>query len=133
MSSTTPAPAGDDVRSLPSRPSLEFEHKRAKALLRQLCAGDPDALARARVRHPAIDASHPETIALADAQLIAAREYGFTSWPRLVRYFETLAPEPVPRRDLEDHGGLDAWVRTLLIEHRERRVSAGRRNGSSIN
>jgi hypothetical protein len=126
MSSNTPAPAGDDVRSLPSRPSLEFEHKRAKALLRQLCAGDPDALARARVRHPAIDASHPETIALADAQLIAAREYGFTSWPRLVRYFETLAPEPVPRRDLEDHDGLDAWVRTLLIEHRERRVSAGR-------
>lgn len=25
---------------------------------------------------------------LADAQLVIAREYGFTSWPRLVRYFE---------------------------------------------
>ena len=126
MSSTRPAPAGGNVRPLPSRPSLEFEHKRAKALLRQLRAGDPDALARARVQHPAIDASRPEVIALADAQLIAAREYGFTSWPRLVRYFETLPSEPVPRRDLEDRDGLDAWVRSLLIEHGERRISAAR-------
>jgi len=126
MSSTKPVPAGGDVRPLPSRPSLELEHKHAKALLRQLRAGDPDALARARVRHPSIDVSRPETIILADAQLIAAREYGFMSWPRLVRYFETLAPEPVPRRDLEDRDGLDAWVRSLLNEHRRRRISAGR-------
>lgn len=126
MSRTTPAPLGDDVRSLPSRPNLEFEHKRAKALLRQLRAGDFHALARARVRHPALDASRLETIALADAQLIAAREYGFTSWPRLVRYFETLALDPVPRRELEDREGLDAWVRSLLIEHSKRRISAGR-------
>jgi hypothetical protein len=126
MSSTNPASSGGDVRPLPSRPNLEFEHKRAKALLRQLRAGDPDALARARVRHSSVDASHPESIALADAQLIAAREYGFTSWPRLVRYFETLAVEPVPRWDLEERNGLEAWVRSLLIEHRERRISAGR-------
>jgi hypothetical protein len=26
-------------------------------------------------------------IQLADAQLVIAREYGFTSWPKLVRYF----------------------------------------------
>lgn len=126
MSSTKAAPVGGDVRPLPSRPSLELEHKRAKTLLRQLRAGDPDALARARARHRAIDASRPNTIALADAQLIAAREYGFTSWPRLVRYFETIEHGLVPRRELEDRAGLDAWVHTLVVEHRERRVSAAR-------
>ena len=36
------------VRPLPPRPNLEFEHKEAKALLRQLRAGDPEAIARAR-------------------------------------------------------------------------------------
>lgn len=127
MSSTRAAPVGGDVRPLPSRPSLELERKRAKTLLRRLRAGDPDALALARARHPAIDASRPDTIALADAQLIAARDYGFTSWPRLVRYFETIEQGLVPRRrELEDRAGLDAWVRSLLIEHRDRRVSAGR-------
>jgi hypothetical protein len=126
MSSTNAAPVDGDVRPLPSRPSLELEHKRAKTLLRQLRAADPDALARARARHPAIDASRPDTIVLADAQLIAAREYGFTSWPRLVRYFESIEHAPVRRRELEDRAGLDAWVRSLVIEHRQRRVSAAR-------
>ena len=126
MSSTNAAPVGGDVRPLPSRPNLELEHKRAKTLLRQLRAGDPDALARARARHPAIDISRPDTIALADAQLIAAREYGFTSWPRLVRYFETIEHGLVPRRELENRAELDARVRSLVVEHRQRRISAGR-------
>lgn len=127
MSSTKAAPVGGDVRPLPSRPSLELEHKRAKTLLRQLRASDPDALARARARHPAIDISHPERIALADAQLIVAREYGFTSWPRLVRYFESIEHAVVRRRELSgDRAGLDARVRALIVEHRERRISAAR-------
>src|SRR5919204_6657772 len=75
------------LRPLPPRLSLEFERKEAKALLRRLRAGDPEALARARARHPAIDASESSQIRLADAQLVIAREYGFASWPRLVRYF----------------------------------------------
>lgn len=126
MPGTKAAPVGGDVRPLPSRPSLELEHKRAKTLLRQLRAADPDALARARARHPGIDASRPDTIVLADAQLIAAREYGFTSWPRLVRYFESIEHRLVPRRELEDRAGLEAWVRSLVVEHRQRRISAAR-------
>ena len=118
--SRVPVPTGGAFRPLPPRPSLEFEHKQAKALLRRLRSADPEALARARARHSGIDASHPDTIPLADAQLVLAREYGFTSWPRLVRYFETLSPEPASRRELEDRNGLNAWVRTLMIEHRER-------------
>ena len=58
--------AAPALRALPARPSLEFERKEAKALLRRLRAGDPDAVARARVRHPRFDAAHAR---LADAQL----------------------------------------------------------------
>ena len=54
-----------DIRPLPARPSLAYERKQAKALLRRLRAGAPDALARARDRHPGIDPSHPEAARLA--------------------------------------------------------------------
>ena len=57
MSSTNPAPGrGDpiarDVRPLPSAPSLEYERKEAKALLKQIRAGDADALHRVSGRIP---------------------------------------------------------------------------------
>jgi hypothetical protein len=67
---------------LPHHPSLDFERKRAKKLLRALHSGDTDALQRAR-------AIATTPFRLADAQLIIAREYGFASWPKLVAYFET--------------------------------------------
>jgi hypothetical protein len=111
-------------RPLPPRPSLEFEHKAAKALLHRLRAGDSEALARARARHPAIKAS-PK---LADAQLVIAREYGFTSWPRLVRYFEDterqrLSPYLIQSVQREDH---EPRVGSLVAGHRARRAFAGR-------
>ncbi|MEP6591516.1 MAG: hypothetical protein ABJC19_10065 [Gemmatimonadota bacterium] len=77
----------DDLRPLPPRPNLEFERKDAKRFLRELSASDRAALARAARRHP--DARAPGEWQLADAQLILAREYGFSSWPKLVAYFET--------------------------------------------
>ena len=76
-----------ETRPLPSRPNIEFERKEAKALLKQLHSGDIAALNRARARHNTIDFRNPESIQLADAQLVIAREYGFTSWPKLLRYF----------------------------------------------
>src|SRR5688572_8409970 len=116
------------LRPLPPRPNLEFEHKEAKALLRRLRAGDPDALARARERHPAIDTSAPDRIRLADAQLVIAREYGFMSWPRLVQYFgasERLryATHSIQSRSPDFY---ETFVRSLVAEHGNRRNSAGR-------
>ena len=73
------------LRPLPPRPSLEFEHKEAKALLRRLRADDPESRARARAQHPSIG-SRPERIRLADA-LVIAREYGFANCSRLVHWF----------------------------------------------
>ena len=116
------------VRPLPPRTNLEFEHKEAKALLRRLRAGDPDALARAGARHPTIDASTPAKIRLADAQLVIAREYGFTSWPRLVRYFGDVDRVRRGQRRIQSYGRgfYEGSVRGLIAEHRDRRVSAGR-------
>ena len=122
------------LRPLPPRPSLEFEHKEAKALLRRLRAGNPDALARARARHPALDVSAPARIRLADAQLVIAREYGFTSWPRLVRYFGDVDRQRHSHRSIQSdrRDFHDASVRALLVEHRERRAWAGRALASYV-
>ena len=114
------------LRPLPPRPSLEFEHKEAKALLRRLRAGDSEALARARARHPAMDASAPERIRLADAQLVIAREYGFTSWPRLVQYFGEVARQHYYYHEIHRRDAFDSSVRGLLVEHAQRRVWAWR-------
>lgn len=113
------------LRPLPPRLSLEFERKEAKALHRRLRAGDFDALARARERHPALDASQPARIKLADAQLVIAREYGFASWPRLVRYFQS-AEQGEVERTLSLPQRWDGYVHGFLTEHRDRRVWVGR-------
>jgi hypothetical protein len=115
------------VRTLPPRPSLEYERKAAKALLRRLRAGNPDALARARAQEVALDRTAPATARLADAQFIIAREYGFASWPRLVHYFARVERQLLARQQI--HGGRDSLersVRSFLAEHGARSASAGR-------
>ncbi len=114
------------IRPLPPRPSLEFERKEAKALLRQLRAGNVDAHQRARARHPLLAQKAPSSLQLADAQLVIAREYGFASWTRLVRYFEGM--ERVLRRTpCTGNPGLGRpewyprFVQQLVDEH-ERRI-----------
>ncbi len=73
-------------RSLPSRPSLASVKKQAKQLLR-LHRNDPDSVrARIQEHHPRPD----RFAALADAQLVVAREYGFASWRRLAEHVEEL-------------------------------------------
>jgi hypothetical protein len=97
------------IRSLPPTPSLEFERKRAKALLRQIRGNNPDAK-------------------LADAQFISARELGFASWPRLVQYFRALEREAASPRRLEGYTleYYDSDVRSLLAWHRKKADWAGR-------
>ncbi len=74
------------VRRLPVRPDLRQLRRQAKELLRAIHAGDADATAELRERHPeSIDASAAK---LADAQLVLARSYGGSSWTRLVNAVE---------------------------------------------
>jgi hypothetical protein len=107
------------VRPLSARPSLEHERKEAKTLLRLLRAGDPQSLARAHARHPALPHT-TEQIRLADAQLVVAREYGFASWPRLVRYFKGLERTRAGEFSLHQREIYESSVRSLLAEHAQR-------------
>jgi hypothetical protein len=98
-----------DTTPLPPRPSLEFERKRAKKLLRELRHADPGA-----------------RVTLADAQLRIARGYGFASWPRLVEYFATWERHersgPMFQSPTRSH--FEGRVRTLMERHHNRRAWA---------
>lgn len=106
---------------LPSRPNLEFERKRTKKLLRTVRSGDPAILQR--VRRFRADAE-PADVKLSDVQLTVAREYGFTSWPKLATYFATWGrhersgprdSDPGPRTHLDNQ------VRVFMQNHHNRR------------
>ena len=64
---------------LPSHSSFESIRKQAKKLVRLFATGDPDALARVHAQLPAPNLP----LALRDAQLVLAREYGFAGWQDL--------------------------------------------------
>src|SRR4030095_9535304 len=66
-------------KSLPARPSLESLRKQAKKLARDIAAGDAGAIARARAQLPHVD----PPLTQRNAQLVIAREYGYTGWQDL--------------------------------------------------
>jgi hypothetical protein len=66
---------------LPARPSLESLHKQAKKLARAIARGDAGAMARARAQLPKTELP----LSQRDAQLVLAREYGFSGWKDLVQ------------------------------------------------
>lgn len=83
------------TKKLPPNPNLEFDKKQAKALLKAYRAGDAAALERVRASHPRLQNVPEKNIPrdefkLSDAQLVVAREYGFSSWPQLKNQIETL-------------------------------------------
>ncbi|MEO5580696.1 MAG: Clp protease N-terminal domain-containing protein [Gemmatimonadaceae bacterium] len=122
------------TRPLPPRPSLEFERKQAKTLLRQLRAGDADALSRAHARHGALGRSFDARIPLADAQLVIAREYGFASWPRLVQYLGDVERQRLAHRSIQsdDREHYESSARSLIRQHLNRRPLAGRSLAASV-
>src|SRR5882724_3038629 len=66
---------------LPARPSLESLRKQAKNLARDILAGHSGAIGRARAQLP--QAELP--LSQRDAQLVLAREYGFSGWQDLIK------------------------------------------------
>jgi len=66
---------------LPLRPSLESLRKQAKKLVRDIAAGDADAIARVRAELPKAG----QRLSQRDAQLVLAREYGFPGWNDLMK------------------------------------------------
>jgi hypothetical protein len=78
-------------RALPPNPSLEQLKHQAKDLLRDSRDLNLQALLRIEQYLP----NRSGAARLADTQLVIAREYGFASWPKLKRYVEMQAAQPV--------------------------------------
>ena len=88
-----------DAKEVPARPNLEQYKKQAKDLVKifkVFWAGDSEAIERVKKYHPGF-AKLPDYeiasagLALADAQLVIAREHGFESWPKFAKHIEALA------------------------------------------
>lgn len=80
--------------------NVEQLRKQAKDLLRAARAGETAAGERIAARHPA----PPESIKLADTQLVIAREHGFPSWPKLRAYVERITKHgPALEHPFEDN------------------------------
>jgi hypothetical protein len=75
-------------RGLPEQPHLDVPKLEARALLKEWRTRQPEALDRIRRRHPRFRDASDESISsgkflLNDAQLVVAREYGFSNWAEL--------------------------------------------------
>ena len=75
-------------RGLPERPNLDVPKREARELLDHWFKGERDTLDRVRRRHPKFKNAHEGAVAstsfkLSDAQLVIAREYGFSTWAAL--------------------------------------------------
>src|SRR5579862_9512462 len=82
----------DPTRTLPARPNLAQLRKQAKELLKSYRAGKGAAVAEVeRFERNALD----RAFALADAQRVLARAYGFASWPALKNHVEGMNFETI--------------------------------------
>jgi len=84
MSHPHPAP----TRTLPAKPCIAQLRKQAKELLKSYRAGRPAAVAEVERFEQDPDAA---TFALADAQRVLARAYGFSSWTKLKNRIDVLS------------------------------------------
>ena len=116
-------------RSLPTRPNLKQLKLQANELLRSYRKGSLSAASRIVAHHPRMrdrplpmDSDRP--LALADAQLVIAREYGFDNWARLKHHVDTegrvASFQPHPRFDEAvaaiDGGDLERLRRLIAAE-----------------
>lgn len=89
-SPANPVPAADRPparRALPDDADLDHLRGQCRTLQRAVRSGDPDAVRRVAAYGFVADGSFP----LSSAQLVVAREYGFTGWPRLKHHLDTIA------------------------------------------
>lgn len=75
-------------RGLPEKPHLDVPKREARALLKEWRDGRSEALDRIRRQHPRFRDADDAAISarkflLNDAQLVVAREYGFSDWAEL--------------------------------------------------
>lgn len=109
-------------KELPLRPSLIQLKNQAKDLLRGFRSGAASSISRFGEYHPrSSDRLHP---LLTDAQLVIAREYGFSSWPKLKRHvegLETLEARVARLRNDFARGDVESRERLLKPAHAKER------------
>src|SRR5690349_24474703 len=115
--------------SLPPKSSLENLRKQAKSLLRAAHANDANARAKFVELHP--DANQLVNLTLSDAQLVIARSYGFSSWPKLKQHvtIENYSASPGDLRHAENSERLvDRFISLACLnytnDHRKRHDEA---------
>lgn len=86
-------------KHLPPRPSLEQLKKQAKAIVKGHRSGDSAVIARILKHHPDWRGATSARVkasqfALRDAQLLIAREYGFSSWAKLKLHILSQKADP---------------------------------------
>ncbi len=88
------------TRELPARPNLDQYKKQAKELLKAVRSEAPDALERFSRLHPRLTRSgriDTTDVALADAQLVIAREHGIDSWTKFAERIDAMLGERSPK------------------------------------
>ena len=108
-------------KQLPSNANLKHLKGQAKQLLDAHKAGDENACTRFKTHIPRLaQASKTQVrgakLTLRDAYLVLAREYGYTSWPKLKHHLEAHAIIKTPD---STHKELLLRINTLLAEHTE--------------
>lgn len=111
--------AGSPARTPSERPDLEQKRTQARELLRALRNREARAALRFKWTCPRFRGKTPaeiwqESLKLADAQHVVARESGFDSWPALKRYVVALESDPAG-----PEARFEAAVRCLIHGDRE--------------
>src|SRR3569832_978804 len=112
-----------DAIQLPVRPNLEQFRKQAKELLKNRRSGE--MIQRIKKLHPRLRELRDEqleTLSLADAQWVIAREHGFESWPKFAGHIrQIVSPDSdVARFELAAAAivaGDSTALKRLLQEH----------------
>jgi len=108
-------------KQLPSNANLKHLKGQAKQLLDAHKTGDKDACTRFKKHIPRLAQASPTQVrgaklTLRDAYLVLAREYGYTSWPKLKHHLEAHAVIQTPDGA---HQELLLRINTLIAEHTE--------------
>jgi ankyrin repeat protein len=132
------------IKVLPARPNLEQYKKQAKELVKSFEALRSGASEVAAETMQRITEHHPRfgklpaselraaQFALADAQLVIAREHGFESWPKFAKRIETIVREKTvasladPRKAFLEAACIprDAWHASGTLEMAEAILAA---------
>jgi ketosteroid isomerase-like protein len=116
-------------RGLPGNANLEQLKKGAKSFQRAVRAGDAGAAEFVREFHPRLRDAQPGSPELngftrTDAQLVIARQFGFSSWPKLKAHLELVAryarsphEQPVGGPLADEPAVIDEFLRLACLNY----------------